>query len=119
MSISDRQNLVGRTVVGPDGENIGKVEELYLDTDSQQPEWVSVTTGFFGSHRSLVPLAKASEEGSDLRIPYGKEQVKAAPHYDPARELSQKEEADVFRHYGLGGMGQGSQTAATRHRRPP
>ena len=38
MSISDPQNLVGRTVVGLDGENIGKVEELYLDTDSQQPE---------------------------------------------------------------------------------
>ena len=119
MSISDPQKLVGRTVVGPDGENIGKVEELYLDTDSQQPEWVSVTTGFFGSHRSLVPLTEASEEGSDLRIPYGKEQVKAAPHYDPARELSQEEEADLFRHYGMGGMGKGSQTAETDDRRFP
>src|SRR2546425_3106527 len=98
MSISDPQTLVGRTVVGPDGENMGKVEELYLDTDSQQPEWVSVPTGFFGSRRLLVPLAEASEEGSDLRIPYGKEQVKAAPHYDPARELSEEEEADLFRH---------------------
>ena len=28
MSISDPQNLVGRTVVGLDGENIGKVEDF-------------------------------------------------------------------------------------------
>ena len=36
MSISDPQSLVGRNVVGPDGENIGKVEELYLDTDNSR-----------------------------------------------------------------------------------
>jgi hypothetical protein len=69
MNFSDPQSLVGRTVVGPDGENIGKVEELYLDTDSQQPEWVSVTTGFFGSHRSLVPLAEASRKAAIFGFP--------------------------------------------------
>ena len=119
MSISDPQTLVGRSVVGPDRENIGKVEELYLDTDSQQPEWLSVTTGFFGSHRSLVPLAEASEEGSDLRIPYSKDQVKAAPHFDPDRELSHEDEADLFRHYGMSEMRKGSQTGETDGRRYP
>src|ERR1700737_2692800 len=119
MSISDPQTLVGRSVVGPDGENIGKVEELYLDTDSQQPEWISVTTGLFGSHRSLVPLAEASDEGSDLRIPYGKEQVKAAPHFDPDRGLSHEEEADLFQHYGMSGMRRGSQTTEPDHGRYP
>lgn len=99
--ISDPQTALGKNVIGPDGEKIGKVEEIYLDNDSQQPEWISVTTGFFGSHRSLVPLSDAIDEGGDLRIPYGQEQVKAAPHYDPDRELSEEEEADLYRHYGM------------------
>jgi len=76
MRISDPQDLVGRNVIGSGGEKIGTVEEIYLDTDSQEPEWISVTTGWFGTHRSLVPLADASEDGADLQVPYAKEQVK-------------------------------------------
>jgi uncharacterized protein (TIGR02271 family) len=102
MSISDPQSLVGKNVVGTDGEKIGKVEEIYVDTDSQQPEWISVTTGWFGTHRSLVPLAEASEEGDDVRLPYAKAHVQEAPHFDPGRELSEEDEADLFRHYGAG-----------------
>jgi uncharacterized protein (TIGR02271 family) len=108
MNVSQPENVVGRNVLGADGEKIGKVEDLYVDDDSQQPEWVSVSTGFFGSHVSLVPLAGASDEGGDLRVPYSKDQVKSAPHYDPGRELSDEEEADLFRHYGLSYSGQGS-----------
>lgn len=108
MRINDPQNLVGKNVVGSDGEKIGSVEELYLDTDSQQPEWISVTTGWFGTHRSLVPLSDASEDGGDVRVPYAKAQVQKAPHYDPGRELSTEDEADLFRHYGKANAAHGS-----------
>jgi uncharacterized protein (TIGR02271 family) len=102
MRIDDPQTLVGRTVVASDGEKIGEVQDVYFDTGTDHPEWISVTTGFFGTHRSLVPLAEASEEGDNLRVPYGKEQVKTAPHYDPGQQLSEQEEAEIFRHYGTG-----------------
>jgi uncharacterized protein (TIGR02271 family) len=115
--IDDPQTVLGRSVIGPDGEKIGKVEEIYLDTHSQHPEWISVTTGFFGSHRSLVPLSEAIDEGSDLRIPYSQEQVKAAPHYDPDRELSEVEEADLYRHYGMSAETQGAGTGEPGGRR--
>ncbi|MBJ7596900.1 PRC and DUF2382 domain-containing protein [Candidatus Nephthysia bennettiae] len=111
MNISDPQSVAGKDVIGADGEKIGKVEDLYFDRDTDQPEWVSVTTGFFGSHRSLVPLAEASDEGAQLRVPYSKDQVKEAPHYDPGQELSEEEEADLFRHYGMSYAGQGSGTS--------
>jgi uncharacterized protein (TIGR02271 family) len=111
MSISDPQNLVGKNVVGSDGEKIGTVEEIYLDSDSQQPEWISVTTGWFGTHRSLVPLTEATEEGADLQVPYARDQVKDAPHYDPGRELSEEDEGDLLRHYGMTDAGRGSMTS--------
>jgi uncharacterized protein (TIGR02271 family) len=101
MNISDPQSVAGKNVMGADGEKIGKVEELYVDTQTQQPEWISVSTGLFGGHVSLVPLAQASEEGGDLRVPFSEDQVKSAPHYDPGRELSEQEEADLFGHYGM------------------
>lgn len=102
MRVDDPQSLVGKTVVGPDGEKIGKVQDIYFDTGTDHPEWISVTTGLFGTHRSLVPLAQATDDGGDLHVPFGKEQVKAAPHYDPGKELSEEDEADIFRHYGTG-----------------
>ena len=114
MNFSDPQSIAGKDVVGADGEKIGKVEELYLDTQTEQPEWISVSTGLFGGHVSLVPLAQATEEAGSLRVPFSKDQVKSAPHYDPGRELSREEEADLFRHYGLGYGSQETGQRATR-----
>ena len=44
-------------MVGRDGEKIGRLEEIYLDAESGQPEWAAVTTGFLGTKQSFVPLA--------------------------------------------------------------
>ncbi len=38
----------GRTAVGVDGEKLGKIEEIYLDAETQRPEWALVNTGLFG-----------------------------------------------------------------------
>jgi len=118
--LSDPTQLNGVTVNGSDGEKIGKVAEVYLDDQTSKPEWVAVKTGMFGGHVSLVPLADAELDGGTLRVPYGKDQVKDAPHQDPDRELSSEQEAQIFEHYGVsyGGEtvtaqtgGQGQQTS--------
>src|SRR4051794_35872595 len=91
----------GRTAVDADGEKIGTVEEVYLDADTDRPEWLAVKTGLFGSRISFVPVAEASDAGGDVRVPYSKAQVKDAPHADADGQLSQQEEAQLYRHYGL------------------
>src|SRR3954452_17858083 len=40
----------GRTLVDRDGDKIGKIEDIYLDRSSGEPEWVAVKTGLFGSN---------------------------------------------------------------------
>jgi uncharacterized protein (TIGR02271 family) len=97
----DANTLFGTTVTGRDGDKIGKVEEVYLDNASGQPEWVSVKTGLFGSNVSLIPLAQASQSGDTLTVPFDKAKVKDAPHHDPAAELSESDEADLYRYYGV------------------
>jgi sporulation protein YlmC with PRC-barrel domain len=57
----------GRTLVGVEGDKIGTVEEIYLDAETNEPEWLAVKTGLFGTHVSFVPISQASESGADVR----------------------------------------------------
>jgi PRC-barrel domain/Domain of unknown function (DUF2382) len=91
----------GRTVIDQNGQKIGKFEEIYLDADSQSPEWASVTTGLFGLRQTLIPLRDAQQEGDDLRVPFDKDHVKGAPNVDPQEQLSSEEESVLYRHYGM------------------
>ena len=125
-NLPDPTQLNGVTVNGSDGGKIGKVEEVYLDDHTSKPEWVAVKTGMFGGHVSLVPLATAEFDGEVLRVPYGKDQIKDAPHQDPEQALSPEQEAQLFEHYGVpyGGEtvtaqtgGKGQQTSGQRGQR--
>jgi uncharacterized protein (TIGR02271 family) len=100
-NLSDPAQLNGVTVQDSDGGKIGKVTDVYLDDQTSKPEWAAVKTGMFGGHVSLVPLANAEFDGEALKVPYDKDQVKNAPHQDPAQELSRQQEAEIFDHYGV------------------
>ena len=91
----------GGTVVSSNGDKIGTVEDIYLDRETNKPEWVAVNTGLFGTRSTFVPLAEASSQGSDITVPYDKNTVKGAPNVDASGELSQQEEAELYSYYGL------------------
>jgi uncharacterized protein (TIGR02271 family) len=103
--VTEAYDWRGREVVGEDGDKIGTLEEVYLDTDSGQPEWATVTTGLFGTKQSFVPLTNAEPSGGKVRVPYSKDQVKGAPSIDPDGELSTDEERSLYDHYGLASSG--------------
>jgi uncharacterized protein (TIGR02271 family) len=109
-NLPSTDQLFGATVVDNDGSKIGKVEEVYLDNNSGQPEWVSVKTGLFGSNVSLIPLSQASFSGDTMTVPFDKAMVKDAPHHDPAAELSESDEDDLYRYYGVGNGGTSTTT---------
>ena len=91
----------GRTMIDGDGDKIGKIDEIYLDEETGRPEWALVNTGLLGMKSNFVPLTGASPEGEEVRVQYTKDQVKEAPGVDPDGQLSQQEEAALYRHYGL------------------
>ena len=101
----------GRTILSSDGEKIGKVSEIYLDGQTDKPEWATVTSGLFGSKSHFVPLAGASPDGENVRAQVTKEQVKDAPGIDPDGELSEQEETKLFEHYNIPYTQDGSVTA--------
>ena len=91
----------GADVVDQDGDKVGTVEEIYLDQQTDQPEWALVKTGMFGGKSTFVPLAGASPEGDNLRVPFQKDRIKDAPKIDPDQELSQQEEHELYSFYGM------------------
>jgi uncharacterized protein (TIGR02271 family) len=91
------------TVYTTDGEKLGSIGELYVDDTTGQPSWVTVNTGLFGTKETFVPLQDASIDGNDLRVPYDKALVKAAPSVERDGHLSPAEEEELYRHYSLHG----------------
>ena len=91
----------GQDLYDTSGDKIGKIEEIYLDAQTGEPEWALVNTGLFGTKSSFVPLQQATDDGGTLRVPYEKSQVKDAPKMDPDGELSQSDESALYQHYGL------------------
>jgi uncharacterized protein (TIGR02271 family) len=101
------RELFGATVYGEDGARIGTVGHLYLDDRTGQPEWVTVSTGWFGLRQSFVPLADAELDRDGLTVPYRKDQIRGAPTIDPdTAHLDPEQEAELYRHYGFGAPGQ-------------
>ena len=91
----------GRTMVDRDGDRIGNIDAIYVDDQTGEPEWALVNTGFFGSRSTFVPIAQATARGDQVQVPYEKQLVKDAPNMDPDGHLSEQEEQELWRHYGL------------------
>jgi len=52
LEIPNLRRLAGKHVVGPDGERIGKVSDVYESTSAGGGTFATVATGLFGSSSS-------------------------------------------------------------------
>lgn len=120
MSISndDLGRITQQTsVIASDGDKLGKINQVYTSDATGEPAWVTLETGLFGSQESFVPLADASFEGDDIRVPVTKQAVHDAPRVDADGHLSVEEEDGLYQHYGLHNPGQpdGDAVSGTQH----
>jgi hypothetical protein len=91
----------GRTLVDHHGEPLGTIEIIYLDKVTNQPEWALLEAGTTGPTRTFIPLVSASEEGDTIRVPFAKTLVEGAPAMAADQELSEDQEGELYRHYGV------------------
>jgi len=91
----------GQDLCDRDGDKLGTIEEIYLDAETNEPEWALVNTGLFGTKSTFVPLRDATEAEGALRVAFDKQTIKDAPKMDPDGQLSQREEAELYRQYGM------------------
>jgi uncharacterized protein (TIGR02271 family) len=110
------KDWIDHDLVDEDGDKIGRITEVYFDRETGRAEWVTVSTGLFGSRVSFVPLQGLEADADVLVSPWHKDKVKDAPNVEADGELSDAEEERLYRHYGLeyGATGQTKKGKADR-----
>jgi uncharacterized protein (TIGR02271 family) len=88
-------------MVDPAGDKLGTIDAIYVDDETGQPEWATVTSGMFAAKIAFVPLAQAQSTSDSVQVPFDKDQVRDAPTMQADGSLSQDDEAELYRHYGM------------------
>jgi hypothetical protein len=103
--MAKHQNIAewhGKNLVDRDGDKIGKLEDVYVDVETDEPMFGTLKEGRFGRHLTFVPLGGITIGPDDLQVRVSKEQVKDAPNIElQGDELSQPDEATLYHHYQL------------------
>src|SRR3954453_733169 len=98
----DARQAIGTTVYSANGDKIGKVGQLFLDDETQRPEFVTGNTGLFGTNETFIPVADAELSGDRLTVPFDKDRVKDAPNVAAdGGPLDREEEQRLYEYYGL------------------
>jgi hypothetical protein len=91
-----------KTLVDRDGDKIGKLEDVYVDVETDEPMFGTVKEGLFGRHLTFVPMAGLTIGPDELQVAVSKEQVKDAPNIEhEGDELSSADESALYHHYEL------------------
>jgi hypothetical protein len=91
----------GRVVLDRAGDKLGSVVDVFYDAENDEPGWVLLGAAGAGDRTRLVPVADAVEHGNELRVPYDRAFVEAAPGMEPGGRLWPQEEAELYAYYGL------------------
>lgn len=93
--------LFGCEVFDPEGQRIGIVGQLFLEEGTEQPLWVTIQTGLFGTNETFVPLEGAAFDGDTLTVAVPKEIVRQSPRITPEQgDLLASQEKALYLHYG-------------------
>jgi sporulation protein YlmC with PRC-barrel domain len=92
----------GKLLVDLHGEKIGKLQDVYVDVETDEPQFATVKEGFIDRHLTFVPLGGIKVGPDELRVAVTKEQVQGAPNMEQhGEELSQADESALYHHYEL------------------
>lgn len=97
----DAQKAVGQNLLDRNTDKVGTIDDIYVDTDTGKPEWAVVTSGMFGKKAAFVPLLDAAAAKDGIQVVFEKAEIKDAPQMEPDGQLTQEQEASLYRHYGL------------------
>lgn len=101
VAIEDVKEWRGQDVLDPRGDKLGKLEDVYYDTESDTPAFAAIKSGMLGKRLTLVPLIDASAGRTYLRVNVVKDAFKEAPSFEPDSELTPESEARIYGHFRL------------------
>lgn len=103
MTLPDRDvvvSWVGLQVVDEAGGAVGSCTAIYADDATGLPEWLLVQAVGDAGLRFL-PLVDAQEDGGSIRVAFSADRISGAPRVGSQGHLTEPEEAELYRHYGV------------------
>ena len=92
----------GKVLLDRHGEKIGKLQDVYVDVETDEPQFGTIKEGLIGRHLTFVPLGGIKVGPDDLQVAVSRQQVKDAPNIEQhGEELSQADESALYHHYEL------------------
>ncbi|HVA04717.1 MAG TPA: PRC-barrel domain-containing protein [Acidimicrobiales bacterium] len=92
----------GKMILDRNGEKIGKLQDIYVDVETDEPQFATVKEGFIGRHLTFVPLGGVQVGPDDLRVTATEDQVRSAPDIEMhGEELSQADESTLYHHFEM------------------
>ena len=82
------------------GGNVGKIDGVFVDEESGEPEWLLARMGRFG-HHTLVPARDAVEGVKRVWVPYTRDQIRRGPKANTSAPLTAAAERELLAHYGI------------------
>ena len=99
--MADSRAWTGRGLDEAGGGAVGRIEGVFVDEKTGEPEWLEARMGRFG-HHTLVPASDAVAGVSRVWVPYSRDEIRRAPRIVPGRPLTREEEQALVEHYGSG-----------------
>jgi|tagenome__1003787_1003787.scaffolds.fasta_scaffold20128877_2 hypothetical protein len=113
--MAQQHEVVGRTVHGPHGEQIGVVTRVYRDDETGYPEWIAVRTS---RHERVVPVGPVQLDAERVDIAFDADAVAAAPEVATGEHLSVEDHRLLVSHYGLDRTNEAAPRALDREGEP-
>jgi uncharacterized protein (TIGR02271 family) len=99
--MQDASSVFGYNVVDSAGNNIGSVDNVWVDDATNELEFVGVKTGWLFGKTHVIPCADAQFSDNTITVPYAQDQIKDAPSFGADDELSPDDEQGIYSYYGL------------------
>jgi hypothetical protein len=101
VSVENLADWRGKDLVDRDGDKIGKLEDVYIDTQTEEPMFGSVKEGLISKHLTFVPLIGAAASPDGIRVTASKDQVSDAPNVDQGADLDEDGESQLYSYYQI------------------
>ena len=99
--------LVGRILMGVDGQRIGRLSRVYVNSITAEPEWFAISLrGFFATKWVFAPITRVTQQGDHALVVHDKEFVKHGLITHTEGVLSPEENHDLYHYYGIYHEGQ-------------
>ena len=97
------EDIRGRDVIDTTGEELGEVDDLFIDDRERKVRFLEVSTGGFlglGATKFLLPVEAITRITEDtVYVNQSRERVAGAPRYDPTL-IDERYVSDLYGHYG-------------------